>query len=113
MPKHQDRPSTQKAVTEVAPDMPEEQSAFDDAAPEVVAEVMADMSKLAEAVDLPIVAIVAEAAPKSKATKSGHTLCRVTGTAVMYHGQYFSEGVVDEFEDAVVLDMPSVFVSVE
>jgi hypothetical protein len=52
-------------------------------------------------------------APKQKATQRGHTLCRITGTAIHYNGRVYGVGVVDEFDDASVLDMPDVFVSVE
>jgi hypothetical protein len=51
--------------------------------------------------------------PKPKAKRAGHTVCRITGTDVSYHGKYVKEGTVGEFEDAIVLDMPHVFVSLE
>ena len=55
----------------------------------------------------------AKAPPKRKASQPGHTFCRVTGTAVKYHGRIVPEGTEDEFEDSIVLSMPEVFVSLE
>lgn len=57
--------------------------------------------------------IVLSEPAKPKAKAAGHTVCRITGGAVVYHGQFIPEGTVGEFEDAIVLDMPKVFVSLE
>ena len=53
-----------------------------------------------------------EATPK-KATKAGFTMCKVTGTAIKYGGKLIAEGTVAEFDDATILEMPAVLVSVE
>lgn len=54
-----------------------------------------------------------KAAPPPKATRPGHTVCRITGTAVKYHGRIIPEGTEGEFEDSLVVEMPDVFVSLE
>lgn len=48
-----------------------------------------------------------------KATKPGFTMCKVTGTAIKYGGKKLPEGTVAEFDDATILEMPGVLVSVE
>lgn len=52
-----------------------------------------------------------EAKPKAK--QLGHTVCRITGTNVIYRGKLVEVDTVDEFSDDVVLQMPDVFVSLE
>jgi hypothetical protein len=62
-------------------------------------------AKAAAAAPLPVA--------KVKASTPGYTMCRVTGTAIRYQKKLIPEGTVAEFDDATVLDMPGVLVSVE
>lgn len=62
----------------------------------------------------PYAPTAASAAPaKPKAKTAGHTFCRITGTNVIYRGQFVEVGTEGEFSDDVVLQMPDVFVSLE